>query len=93
MKNSHSEIQLATITDKSFFQGTLVMIHSFLVHNGWFQGKILIIEDDLNDYMKSVLSLFPKIDFPTVSQDLHIGYNYLQRYYLTIGPKLENSIC
>ena len=71
MNDTYPEIHLATVTDKSFFQGTLVMIHSFLMRNKWFQGKILIIEDDLDDHMKAMLSLYPGIDFHTVSPDLH----------------------
>ena len=73
MNDTYPEIHLATVTDKSFFQGTLVMIHSFLMRNKWFQGKILIIEDDLDDHMKAMLSLYPGIDFHTVSLDLHLS--------------------
>jgi len=70
MNYTNTNIQLATVTDKSFFQGTLVMLNSFLYHNQWFDGNILIIEDDLDDFMKEVLSLFPKVEFIEISERL-----------------------
>jgi alpha-N-acetylglucosamine transferase len=38
---------LATVTSESFVPGTLVLIHSFLKHNRWFQGDVIIIHSAL----------------------------------------------
>jgi alpha-N-acetylglucosamine transferase len=38
---------LATVTSASFVPGTLVLIHSFLKYNRWFQGDVVVIHRDL----------------------------------------------
>lgn len=38
---------LATVTDPAFLPGTEMLIASFLHHNSWFDGDIVILHDDL----------------------------------------------
>lgn len=37
---------IVTVMTNSFLPGTAVMIHSFIIHNQWFNGDIIIIHDD-----------------------------------------------
>lgn len=49
------EIELVTVTSHDFAMGTKVMLDSFLRHNRWFSGQIVVVHDDLTDEMVSEL--------------------------------------
>ena len=40
---------LATVTNDAFLPGTLVTIHSFLKHNPWFDGDVVVIHAGLSE--------------------------------------------
>lgn len=54
---------LATVTSESFMPGTMVLLHSFLRHNRWFKGDIVIIHYALAERYKSALQTFPNVRF------------------------------
>ncbi|MBA7522255.1 hypothetical protein ES705_14373 [subsurface metagenome] len=39
---------LATITDKYYYKGTIALLNTFFIHNEWFNGKIIIIHNELS---------------------------------------------
>lgn len=62
---------VATVTTDSFIVGTLVTIYSFLKHNSWFKGEIVIIFDELSEQNREFLGLiYNKIIFLKVSDEL-----------------------
>lgn len=62
---------LATVTTDCFVPGTLVMLHSFLKHNRWFRGDIVLIHDDLKtDSQEYLTSVYERIHFTRVSPEL-----------------------
>ena len=66
-----SSICLATVTSDSYFSATLVMIHSFIEHNPWFEGDIVIIHDDLDETHRQCYETgFERIHFLSVSSRL-----------------------
>lgn len=71
MLNRVSKICLATVTTKEFIPATLVMLHSFLKHNPWFKGEIVIIHDDLEIIYRQYLEIcFNRVKFFPVSSQL-----------------------
>ena len=55
---------LATVTSPGFLPGTLVMLHSFLHHNRWFDGDLVIIHQDLSAQDRAqLLSHFDRLIF------------------------------
>lgn len=68
---SGKPIALATVTSSSFLVGTQVMIHSFLDHNRWFDGDIIIFHAGLDDKSRDALEAqFAKLSCRTVSDAL-----------------------
>jgi lipopolysaccharide biosynthesis glycosyltransferase len=61
---------LATVTSRDFIPGTLVMIHSFLEHNRWFDGDITIIHDSLPQQYLTLLSRFKNMTFLQVGEEI-----------------------
>lgn len=66
MKN----IALATVTTPNFLPGTLVMLHSFLTHNPWFNNNIYIIHDEIEEAQKKLISAIYPVHFLKVSSDI-----------------------
>lgn len=66
MKN----IALATVTTPNFLPGTLVMLHSFLTHNPWFNNNIYIIHDELEEEKKKLISAIYPVQYLNVSHDI-----------------------
>ncbi|WP_028880899.1 glycosyltransferase family 8 protein [Terasakiella pusilla] len=63
---------LATVTTKSFIMGTAVLIDSFLEHNVWFDGDIIVIADiqELEQQEIDILSGFKRVKLVDVSSEL-----------------------
>lgn len=80
-----AKICLATVTTDAFVPGTLVMLHSFLKHNPWFQGDMVIIHDKLDrtsrDYF---IRCFDRVRFIPVSASLKQRLQDL----ITVQPEL-----
>nr|WP_137677818.1 glycosyltransferase [Parerythrobacter lutipelagi] len=71
MTNKLKPQVLATVTSADFLIGTQVMIDSFLCHNRWFDGRIVIIHDDLSPADQAVLRhRFPQSECRNPAPDL-----------------------
>lgn len=53
------------------------MINSFLKHNKWFEGEIVVIHDDLEENDKDLFRIFRNIVFRQVSNDLIVRIDKL----------------
>jgi lipopolysaccharide biosynthesis glycosyltransferase len=73
MKESDAgaNICLTTVTTDSFMPGTLVTLYSFLKHNRWFTGDIVVIHDELSEeYRTHLVNLDQRVKFLKVSEHL-----------------------
>jgi lipopolysaccharide biosynthesis glycosyltransferase len=61
---------VATVTDEQYLTGTLVLLSSFLAHNPWFDGDIVVIHAGLSRAARDRLAAFPSMRFHTVSDAL-----------------------
>lgn len=61
---------VATVCTPNFLPGTLVTLHSFLRHNPWFDGELLLIHDRLAPELQALLRRLRDIRFLQVRQDL-----------------------
>lgn len=62
---------VAVVTTDSFVVGTLVTIYSFLKHNSWFDGEIVIICRELSERNREYLELvYDRIKFFSVNECL-----------------------
>lgn len=61
---------LATVTDDRFLPGTLVLLSSFLHHNPWFDGDLVVIHDTLSTAARTALETFPNARFHAVGETL-----------------------
>jgi lipopolysaccharide biosynthesis glycosyltransferase len=61
---------LATVTDAAFLPGTVVLLSSFLHHNPWFDGDLVVIHRDLPDDARRTLARFPNLRFHDVGAAL-----------------------
>jgi len=70
--NSRAQkVGLATVTSEDFLPGTLVMLSSFLMHNKWFRGDVIIIHQGLSDAsMKLLTDCFPNVTMHSISEPL-----------------------
>jgi len=65
------KLGLATVTSEDFLPGTLVMLSSFLKHNKWFCGDIIIIHQNLgNAAMDLLADCFPNVIMHSISDVL-----------------------
>jgi lipopolysaccharide biosynthesis glycosyltransferase len=64
------ECCLTTLTDEEYFAGTMVLVSSFLRHNPWFRGDIIVQHDGLRAETKRRLERYPRVTFRTVSPEL-----------------------
>lgn len=67
--NPSSRYCIATITDEAFLPGTKVMLGTFLHHNPWFKGDIVILHDGYTDRVRSELSTFPNVHFRKIGDE------------------------
>jgi alpha-N-acetylglucosamine transferase len=66
-----NRVCLATVTTDGFVPGTLVMVHSFLRHNPWFAGDIVLIHNGLEADNRGYLSgSYERIVFLQAGQEL-----------------------
>jgi lipopolysaccharide biosynthesis glycosyltransferase len=61
---------LTTVTDAEFLPGTVVLLSSFLRHNTWFDGDIVVIHRDLPDDSRRLLERFPNVRWHQVGAPL-----------------------
>ncbi|ASK88433.1 glycosyltransferase family 8 protein [Sphingorhabdus sp. SMR4y] len=62
---------LATVLTPDFVPGGLAMIHSFLTHNPWFDGQIVILHKDLEQRAQQDLTaLYPDLRVQRIGGDL-----------------------
>ena len=65
MKSPALKLCLATVTTEAFVPGTLVMLHSFLKVNPWFEGDLVIIHDGLEPTAhQSLVACFERLRLP-----------------------------
>jgi lipopolysaccharide biosynthesis glycosyltransferase len=83
------KMAIATVTSRDFVPGTLVLIHSFLKHNPWFDGDIVIICDSLEDEQKQLSRIFPKVIFKKPGDDLLLRIGHLCRNLPKLLPKRQ----
>jgi lipopolysaccharide biosynthesis glycosyltransferase len=64
-------VALVTLTDDAFVPATMVCLHSFLAHNPWFEGDLVVLARDLSTRWRDVLSCaFDRLRVVAVSGDL-----------------------
>ena len=68
---------LVTVICEKFFPGTVVMLHSFLKHNPWFEGEIVILHDSLPENYQRFFTVFPGVRFVQISEVLKNRINQL----------------
>jgi lipopolysaccharide biosynthesis glycosyltransferase len=61
---------VATVTDAEFLPGTCVLLSSFLRHNPWFEGDIVVIQRSLPDDVRRALAGFPRVRWHDVGAPL-----------------------
>lgn len=61
---------LATIGDTAFVTGLRVLLHSFLAENPWFDGDIVVFDNDMDDSAKSAIGRVGPVRFVTPSDEL-----------------------
>jgi lipopolysaccharide biosynthesis glycosyltransferase len=61
---------VATVTDAEFLPGTCVLLSSFLRHNPWFDGDIVVIQRNLPDDARRTLAGFPGVRWHDVGTEL-----------------------
>jgi lipopolysaccharide biosynthesis glycosyltransferase len=84
-----TKLAIATVTSRDFVPGTLVLIHSFLKHNPWFDGDIVIICDVLEVEQKQLFRIFPKVIFRKPGDDLLLRIGHLCRNLPKLLPKRQ----
>ncbi|MCX6307179.1 MAG: hypothetical protein NT040_19615 [Bacteroidetes bacterium] len=78
---------ICTVTSAEFVQGTLVLIQSFLNHNPWFAGDIVIIADGLEPGEAELFDIFPKVVFHKPGEDLLLRIGHLCNALPAIIPR------
>jgi lipopolysaccharide biosynthesis glycosyltransferase len=61
---------VTTVTDAVYLPGTIVLLSSFLAHNPWFTGDIVVIHDGLSEHDRKRLARFPNLRFHPVGAEL-----------------------
>lgn len=70
MPKQKQEHCLATVTSPDFIVGTLIMLNSFLRHNRWFKGDIIIIHDQLPEKFRGFFNFYKNIKFQQISNSV-----------------------
>ena len=88
MKSEDKNLCVATVTTDSFIVGTLVTIYSFLKHNAWFAGEIVIICDELSAQNRAYLEfVHDKIKFFSVSEKMLAKVDGITKVFPEFSPK------
>ncbi|MFZ4522034.1 MAG: glycosyltransferase family 8 protein [Bacteroidales bacterium] len=77
MEINSEKTGICTVTSSEFVPGTLVLIQSFLNHNPWFDGDIVIISDGLEPGQVDLFEIFPKVVFHRPGEDLLLQIGHL----------------
>lgn len=78
---------LATVVSRDFLPGARVMLDSFLATNTWFEGRIVVIHDELSEEEERGLAQhFPQLYFTRPEQALLAAITTL----VAAQPKLAN---
>jgi lipopolysaccharide biosynthesis glycosyltransferase len=82
--NIQQKLCLATVSSKDYWPGTYVMIKSFLKHNTWFKGDIVVISSDsgylkkkLAFHFKNILVIEPSAELTTKIDKIILKAGYL----------------
>lgn len=79
---------LVSVTSRNYLPGTAVMLHSFLRTNPWFDGDILLFQDDLTDADKERLrTAFDRVSFPDISPELTQSIHTLTRSHTRLASR------
>lgn len=70
MNDNSRKYCLATVTCESFLWGTIVMLHSFLKHNPWFEGDIVVIHDFIPPRLQRHVNCFKNVTWLQVGDEL-----------------------
>ncbi|WP_128893151.1 glycosyltransferase [Erythrobacter sp. HKB08] len=71
MTGRSAPIDLFTVTSRDFVPGTQVMLESFLQQNDWFDGRIVLLHDDLDETTQHDFGrLFAGLECRTPAPDL-----------------------
>ncbi len=70
MIHSNKKYCLATVTDRNFIPGTMVLIHSFLKHNPWFNGDIFVLAAELEKRDLRMFKVFSNVKYLSISDEL-----------------------
>ncbi len=93
LKSSKKKYCVALVTDDSFLIGTLVTLYSFLKHNTWFDGDVVIICQNLSDTNRDYLKLiYEKLDFLDVHDSLSSNIDKFRRSFPKISQRVETFI-
>lgn len=74
-QSSHNPIifpvhAVVTISTPTFIPGTLVMVHSFLKYNPWFEGDFIVLTDEVTEEMEKHLTHYPQLKFRIIGDQL-----------------------
>ncbi|MBR9919612.1 MAG: hypothetical protein GYB31_02160 [Bacteroidetes bacterium] len=61
---------IITVTTPTFLPGSLVAIHSFLRHNAWFKGDVIVLANQMEPRFQRFFHLFPNIRIEQISQEV-----------------------
>jgi UDP-glucose:(glucosyl)LPS alpha-1,3-glucosyltransferase len=68
--SSRARLALATITDDAYLPGTIVLLSSFLRHNPWFDGDIVVMHERIPAGVRARLAGFPNVRFHAIGPEL-----------------------
>ncbi|MCX6276622.1 MAG: hypothetical protein NT004_00825 [Bacteroidetes bacterium] len=77
MQVKQESLCMCTVTSPDFVPGTMALIHSFLKHNPWFAGDIVIISDGLEPGQEELFAIFPRVKFYNPGDDLLLRIGHL----------------
>ena len=80
---------VAVVTDETYLPGSLVLLSSFLEHNPWFDGRIVVIHDGLGADARARLSRLPHVELRPVHHALTARLQALASHP-TAGRKLRH---
>jgi lipopolysaccharide biosynthesis glycosyltransferase len=78
------------VTDEGFLPGTVVLLSSFLHHNPWFIGDIVIIHDGLPEASRARLDRFPNMRWHAIGNELKDRLTALAAARPKLAVKLPN---
>lgn len=61
---------VVTVCTPPFLPGAMVMLRSFLDHNSWFQGDIVVLTDEVTPEMDTCLTEIYPVSFRLIGEDL-----------------------